>query len=163
MKKYILLLSILLSSNLYADFFEVNEWQEGIIMDNGNGTKRCTAGVFNNDSAFFTFNMLKNEDQTRKLFFEFRASVDITNKGFIIADFEFYNDKNTKRDDLRLRLIPESEENNRLFMMADARLQSHTEQIEKVLTETENAKLNQLGKTREHYENLVDELGKNIR
>ena len=54
-------------------------------------------------------------------------------------------------------------ENNRLFMMADARLQSHTEQIEKVLTETENAKLNQLGKTREHYENLVDELGKNIR
>ena len=53
-------------------------------------------------------------------------------------------------------------ENNRLFMMADARLQSHTEQIEKVLTETENAKLNQLGKTREHYENLVDELGKNI-
>ena len=64
MKKYILLLSILLSSNLYADFFEVNEWQEGIIMDNGNGTKRCTAGVFNNDSAFFTFNMLKNDDQT---------------------------------------------------------------------------------------------------
>ena len=53
-------------------------------------------------------------------------------------------------------------ENNRLFMMADARLQSHTEHIEKVLTETENSKLNQLGKTREHYENLVDELGKNI-
>jgi hemerythrin-like domain-containing protein len=54
-------------------------------------------------------------------------------------------------------------ENNRLFMMADARLQSHTEKIEKVLTETENTKLDHLGKTREHYENLVDELGKNIR
>ena len=53
-------------------------------------------------------------------------------------------------------------ENNRLFMMADARLQSHTEQVEKVLTETENAKLSQLGKTREYYENLVDELGKNV-
>lgn len=117
MKKYVLLLSILLSSNLYADFFEVNEWQEGIIMDNGNDTKRCTAGVFNNDSAFFTFNVLKNENQARKLFFEFRASVDITNKGFIIADFEFYNDKNIKRDDLRLRLTPESEENNRLFIL----------------------------------------------
>ena len=46
--------------------------------------------------------------------------------------------------------------------MADARLQQHTEQVEKVLTETENAKLSQLGKTREYYENLVDDLGKNI-
>lgn len=117
MKKYILLLGILLSFNSHADFFESNEWQEGIIMDNGNDTKRCTAGVFNNDGAFFTFNMLKNADQSRKLFFEFRSSVDITNKGFIVADFDFYNDKNTKRDDLRLRLIPESEENNRLFIL----------------------------------------------
>ena len=53
-------------------------------------------------------------------------------------------------------------ENNRLFMMADARLQPHAELVEKILTETENTKLNQLGKTRVYYENLVDELGKNI-
>ena len=53
-------------------------------------------------------------------------------------------------------------ENNRLFMMADARLQSYDEQVEKELIETENIKLNQLGKTREHYEKLVDDLGNNI-
>lgn len=117
MKKYLLLLTALFSFNVYANFFEVNEWQEGIIMDNGYSKKRCTAGVFNNDSAFFTFNILKNEDKNRKLFFEFRASVDIENKGFIIADFDFYNDKKIKREDLRLRLIPESAENNRLFIL----------------------------------------------
>ena len=53
-------------------------------------------------------------------------------------------------------------ENNRLFMMADARLQSYNEQVEKGLLETENSKLNQLGKTREYYEKLVDELSKNL-
>ena len=54
-------------------------------------------------------------------------------------------------------------ENNRLFMMADVRLEPHTEHVEKALTETEKDKLNQLGKTREYYENLVSELGNNLR
>jgi hypothetical protein len=117
MKKYLLMLSIILNFNINADFFESNEWQDGIIMDTGYQTKRCTAGVFNNDGAFFTFNMLKNENENRKLFFEFRSSVDIENKGYIIADFDFYNSKQTKREDLRLRLSPESESDNRLFIL----------------------------------------------
>ena len=51
-------------------------------------------------------------------------------------------------------------ENNRLFMMADARLQSYSDQIDKSLTETEKNKLNELGKTREYYENIVEQLSK---
>ena len=47
--------------------------------------------------------------------------------------------------------------------MADVRLEPHTEHVEKALTETEKDKLNQLGKTREYYENLVSELGNNLR
>jgi len=53
-------------------------------------------------------------------------------------------------------------ENNRLFMMADTRLEPHAKQVENVLTETENTKLNQLGRTRDHYENIVNELSKNL-
>ena len=51
-------------------------------------------------------------------------------------------------------------ENNRLFMMADARLQPYSDQIDKSLTETEKNKLNELGKTREYYENIVEQLSK---
>ena len=43
-------------------------------------------------------------------------------------------------------------------MMADARLQSYSDQIDKSLTETEKNKLNELGKTREYYENIVEQL-----
>ena len=117
MKKYLVLLTVLFSFNINADFFENNEWQEGIVMDSGNTGKRCTAGVFNNDGAFFTFNILKNDLGDKKLFFEFRSSVDIINKGKIVADFDFYNSKNAKRDDLRLQLKPDFSSNNRLFIL----------------------------------------------
>jgi len=53
-------------------------------------------------------------------------------------------------------------ENNRLFMMADARLDAYNEKVENSLSETENSKLKQLGKTRVYYEDLVDELDKNL-
>lgn len=117
MKKYLILLTIFLSFNIYADFFESNEWKESITMDIGVNGKRCTAGVFNNDGAFFTFNILKNDKGDRKLFFEFRSSVDIANKGTLVADFDFYNSKKTKVDDLRLRLKPDTDSNNRLFIL----------------------------------------------
>jgi len=53
-------------------------------------------------------------------------------------------------------------ENNRLFMMADARLNSTAKYIDKKMDMIEEKKLNELGKTRSHYESLVDELEKNI-
>ena len=49
-------------------------------------------------------------------------------------------------------------ENNRLFNMADARLQAYEKQVEKALQETENSKLAELGKTRDDYEKLVKDL-----
>ena len=53
-------------------------------------------------------------------------------------------------------------ENNRLFMMADARLNDATNEIDKNLDDIEAKKLSELGKTRSHYESLVDELEKNV-
>jgi hemerythrin-like domain-containing protein len=53
-------------------------------------------------------------------------------------------------------------ENNKLFMMAEARLQYVSEKVDKELNEIEQAKLKETGKTREHYEKLAEDLSRNI-
>jgi len=53
-------------------------------------------------------------------------------------------------------------ENNRLFMMAEARLQYVSEKVDKELNEIEKSKLDLLGKTRGHYEQLAENLTKDI-
>ena len=52
-------------------------------------------------------------------------------------------------------------ENNRLFMMAEARLQYTSAKVDKDLVHFEESKLKETGKTREHYEKLVDNITKN--
>jgi len=53
-------------------------------------------------------------------------------------------------------------ENNKLFMMAEARLQYVSEQVDKELNEIEVSKLKDLGKSREHYEQLAETLTKDV-
>ena len=53
-------------------------------------------------------------------------------------------------------------ENNRLFMMADARLQAYGKQVEEALQKTEDIKLAELGKTRNYYEKLVESLDNSL-
>ncbi|MGV7226520.1 MAG: hemerythrin domain-containing protein [Nitrosopumilus sp.] len=53
-------------------------------------------------------------------------------------------------------------ENNKLFMMAEARLQYVSEKVDKELTEIEKSKLDELGKTRDDYEKLAETLIKDI-
>jgi len=53
-------------------------------------------------------------------------------------------------------------ENNKLFMMAEVRLQNVSEQIDKELNEIEASKLKDLGKSREHYEQLAETLTKDV-
>ncbi len=53
-------------------------------------------------------------------------------------------------------------ENNRLFMMADARLQAYGKQVEEALQKTEDTKLAELGKTRNYYEKLVKSLDNSL-
>jgi hemerythrin-like domain-containing protein len=53
-------------------------------------------------------------------------------------------------------------ENNRLFMMAEMRLQGTSDQITANLDDIEKQKLTQLGKSRSDYENLVNNLETNI-
>jgi hemerythrin-like domain-containing protein len=51
-----------------------------------------------------------------------------------------------------------AKENHRLFMMADMILQGRAEQVSKELSQTEEARLKDLGKTRSHYEMLVSKV-----
>ncbi|MHA7648137.1 hemerythrin domain-containing protein [Nitrosopumilus sp. S4] len=53
-------------------------------------------------------------------------------------------------------------ENNRLFMMAEARLQYVAEKVDNELTQIEESKLQDLGKTRKHYEELAENLAKDV-
>lgn len=53
-------------------------------------------------------------------------------------------------------------ENNRLFMMAEARLQYVSAKVDKELTTIEESKLKETGKTREHYEQLVENLTEDV-
>ena len=53
-------------------------------------------------------------------------------------------------------------ENNKLFMMAEARLQYVSEKVDKELTEIEKSKLDEIGKTRDHYEKLAENLTKDV-
>tara|TARA_Y100000590_G_scaffold444260_1_gene574804 strand:- start:2900 stop:3454 length:555 start_codon:yes stop_codon:yes gene_type:complete len=53
-------------------------------------------------------------------------------------------------------------ENNRLFMMAEVRLNHATKDVDKKLGEIEEKKLNELGKSRTEYEQLAENLEKNI-
>ncbi len=51
-----------------------------------------------------------------------------------------------------------AKENHRLFMMADMILQGKAQQVNSDLAQAEEAKLKELGKTRAHYEKLVDDV-----
>lgn len=53
-------------------------------------------------------------------------------------------------------------ENNRLFMMAEMRLQGNSDQVNNSLDEVEKLKLEKLGKNRADYENLVHQLAQDV-
>ena len=53
-------------------------------------------------------------------------------------------------------------ENNRLFMMAEARLQYVSKKVDEELNDIEKIQLNDLGKSREHYEKLAENLSKDV-
>ena len=53
-------------------------------------------------------------------------------------------------------------ENNRLFMMAEARLNHTAKDVDKNLEDVEEKKLKELGKTRSDYETLADDLEKSV-
>ena len=53
-------------------------------------------------------------------------------------------------------------ENNKLFMMAEARLQYVSKKVDNELNEIEESKLKEIGKTRKHYEQLAETLTKDV-
>jgi len=53
-------------------------------------------------------------------------------------------------------------ENNKLFMMAEARLQYVAKKVDKELNDIEELKLKETGKTRKHYEQLAETLTRDV-
>jgi len=53
-------------------------------------------------------------------------------------------------------------ENNRLFMMAEARLQNVSQQVNDELNQIEKSKLKEIGKTRDQYEQIAEEFSKKV-
>ncbi len=53
-------------------------------------------------------------------------------------------------------------ENNRLFMMAEARLQHVSKQVDDEINQIEKTKLDEIGKTREQYEQIAEDFSKKI-
>jgi len=53
-------------------------------------------------------------------------------------------------------------ENNRLFMMAEARLQYVAKNVDKELNDIEESKLKETGKTRQYYEQLAETLTQDV-
>jgi hemerythrin-like domain-containing protein len=53
-------------------------------------------------------------------------------------------------------------ENNKLFMMAEARLQYVAKKVDKELNDIEELKLKETGKTRKHYEQLAETLIRDV-
>lgn len=53
-------------------------------------------------------------------------------------------------------------ENNKLFMMAEARLQYVSQKVDKELNDIEISQLKDLGKSREHYETLAENLVRDV-
>jgi hemerythrin-like domain-containing protein len=53
-------------------------------------------------------------------------------------------------------------ENNKLFMMAEARLQHVSKKVDEELHGIEESQLNELGKSRQHYEELAENLTNDV-
>lgn len=113
MKKILCILLSICSLTLSAN--TETYWKDGIVMNTGEG-KRCTAGVFNNDKTFFTFNV-QEKSSGKEVFFEFKSGIDIENKGQLIADLDFYNFRKQKRESIRLRFSPYSANDKQLFLL----------------------------------------------
>lgn len=72
----------------------------------------------------------------------------------LVADIQAYTDHVSQHL---------TKENFRLFVMADMMLGARADQVSKDLAQTETAKLSALGKTRDHYERLVENYDAGVR
>ena len=71
----------------------------------------------------------------------------------LIADMQLYVDHITEHL---------WKENNKLFMMAEARLQNVSKKVNEELDTIEKSQLNDLGKSRQHYEELAENLTRDV-
>ncbi len=102
-----------------------------------------------------------------KMLMEHEVTREIGNKMEISAkDYFEKGDSSNLISDLKeyVKHVTEHiwKENNRLFMMAEARLQNVSQIIDDELNQVEKIKLDEIGKTRSDYEKIADDFSKKI-
>jgi len=97
--------------------------------------------------------MLMDHQRSREIGKELEKSakdyLSSGNSEKLIADMQLYVDHITEHL---------WKENNKLFMMAEARLQHVSKKVDEELSVIEKSQLNELGKSRQHYEELAENL-----
>jgi len=97
--------------------------------------------------------MLMDHQRSREIGNEMEQStkdyLSSGNSEKLIADIQLYVDHITEHL---------WKENNKLFMMAEVRLQHISKKVDKEFSVIEKSQLNELGKSRQHYEELAKNL-----
>ena len=101
--------------------------------------------------------MLMDHQRSREIGKEMEKSakdyLSSGNSEKLIADMQLYVDHITEHL---------WKENNKLFMMAEARLQYVSKKVDEELHGIEESQLNELGKSRQHYEELAENLTNDV-
>ena len=102
--------------------------------------------------------MLMEHEETRQIGNKMEESAknyfDTNDSSELISDMKHYVEHVTEHL---------WKENNRLFMMAEARLQHVSQQVDTELNQIEKSKFEEIGKPRDYYENIAEEFSKKIK
>lgn len=128
MKCSILLLAFLCMGTLQAEEYQMRKWQDSIVIGSDD-SKRCISGISNEFGAFITLNVLNNK-VAKEL--EFKSGIDLPNKGRIISDFLFFNNKDERSVELKLKLKQATIEDQQYFVLDESL--NKKEDIEKMVT-----------------------------
>ena len=126
MKYSVLLLAFLYIGTLQAEEYQMRKWQDSIVIGSDEN-KRCISGISNEFGAFITLNVIgKNKE------LEFKSGIDLPNKGRIISDFLFFNNKDERSVELKLKLKQATIEDQQYFVLDESL--NKKEDIEKMVT-----------------------------
>ncbi len=111
MKYSVLLLAFLYIGTLQAEEYQMRKWQDSIVIGSDEN-KRCISGISNEFGAFITLNVIgKNKE------LEFKSGIDLPNKGRIISDFLFFNNKDERSVELKLKLRQATIDDQQYFIL----------------------------------------------
>lgn len=111
MKCAILVLAFLSIGTLQAEEYQMRKWEDSIVIG-AEDNKRCISGISNEFGAFITLNVIQDAKEL-----EFKSGIDLPNKGKIISDFLFFNNKDERSVEIKLKLRQASIDDQQYFIL----------------------------------------------